>query len=124
MPTKLELEEVNRHLKDEIVKLSIEIDLLRATNEKLESHSNSIPMAGWLITCPNVRYQGITAGYQFRNGQAFIADVEGAEKKMKFMVSDFGYEAEYVEDWTKVIMDDDRGLKGSLIDMLATQTVL
>jgi hypothetical protein len=47
---------------------------------------------GWLITSPNSRYNGFTAGIEFRNGRGFVPS---GKKDARLIVShlqyDFGY---------------------------------
>lgn len=50
---------------------------------------------GWLISCPNPKYNDVTAGVQFKAGRAFIPD-RGDESAalVRLLVSDFNYRAE------------------------------
>ena len=66
--TKDQLEEELKRVKGE----------LKQTNEALEKKEDEIyelkaKDEGWLITSPNVRFDGDTAGIKFKNGQAFVA---------------------------------------------------
>lgn len=75
-------------------------------------------MPGWMITTPNLFYNGKTAGIQFKNGRGFIAGRdEKAEKKAKLLCDDFGYERRFVEDFlSDADMAEEVG--GSLVQVL------
>ena len=67
---------------------------------------------GWLITCPNTMYDGMTAGIKFNSGIAFLPSTAtypqlggkgqggkvftpDAAQAAKYLQDDFGYEIEY-----------------------------
>ena len=116
----------NPHLTEEVIK-QLEADetpeekiaRLEATvaQQKTELEKKGA-MPGWMITTPNLFYNGKTAGIQFKNGRGFIAGRdEKAEKKAKLLCDDFGYERRFVEDFlSDADMAEEVG--GSLVQVL------
>lgn len=78
--------------------LEQEIAELRATIEELHEQLSARDAIvaksaedGWLVTTPNARYSGVTAGVEFRGGRTFIPKVEGTESIIRLLQFDFGY---------------------------------
>jgi hypothetical protein len=88
MPTKDELITENEQLKAELAELK---EQLAHRNAALSGGAED----GWIVTCPNPAYTGITAGVEFRQGKAFIpAGIKDAVRRVAMLVDDFGYTAE------------------------------
>jgi hypothetical protein len=51
---------------------------------------------GYLVSCANTKYSGVTAGVRFVNGRAFIPDGPGADRMAMLMRVDFGYKVERI----------------------------
>lgn len=107
MPTKEELEQENQELKAKLI-------------EAEENRPKGL--AGWIVKAQNNNYSGKTAGVQFRAGQAFVSDVDDeAQNRVKALCGDFGYTAEYIEDFFSA--PETEQMTGSMIDMLQTPQV-
>lgn len=105
MPTNEELAKTNTELRAKIKELE----------EKLANQPKGL--SGWIITAKNPGYKGAVCGIQFRSGRAFVPDVQGAKAIVSQIVDDFGYKAEYLENFNYVETAQ-RETGGSLIDAL------
>jgi hypothetical protein len=75
-----------------IAQLQAENDELRQQIAARDAALSGASGGGWLITSPNPRYTGVTAGVEFRAGRAFIPEGQpGAEARVRQLQLDFGY---------------------------------
>lgn len=104
----------NPDAESELATLRRENDYLRARLLELEGAAGGV--SGFLVTSPNSRYNGVTAGVQFRQGQAFIPDGPGATETVKTLTQDFDYGAAHLSDWREIPQAPDQAK--SFIDVL------
>jgi hypothetical protein len=83
--SKAELEEIIRQQAAKIEELEEQL----AAREAVMYQSQE---TGWLITSPNSRYNGFTAGIEFRNGRGFVPSGKRDAKLIVLRLQyDFGY---------------------------------
>jgi hypothetical protein len=85
-------------LEQKIRQLESQIEDLQAQLAEKDAMLGARPKgAGYLVTTPSANYSGMTAGVQFRNGQAFLPlDDPQAEKLAMVLKNDFYYSLELV----------------------------
>lgn len=83
-PTKSDLEATIVRLQEQIEDLKAR---LNEKNAALKETSND----GFIVTTPNSRYVGNTAGITFVNGVAFVPKEGNYKKVLVELVGDFGY---------------------------------
>ena len=81
-------------------------------------------LSGWLVVTPaNPMYSGITCGYQFRAGRAFIARTPGRETEQENIIrqmrNDFGYQVKEVENYLDMPADARAQIERSMVDVLS-----
>ena len=84
-------------LEEALLLIEAQAETIRAMEAQLKDAMGGA--AGWLVTCPNARYEGKTLDVWFRGGRAFIPEGPGAEAKAKELHNDFGYTVTQVKDW-------------------------
>lgn len=100
------------------------LEELRAYASALEAKPAGVTMSGYMITAPNKKYNGVTAGIQFRGGRAFIPDsLNDSEKIAKRLSSDFGYKLERVEDFNNLPQVEQQTIQRSMIDVLSVPRI-
>lgn len=95
--------------------LQAEVEALRAEVETLRAKAQE-GRAGYIVTTPNPKYSGMTAGVQFRAGRAFIPAGEKGEALARLLVSEFEYSVQRVDDWQAA--PEGEAISKSMIDML------
>lgn len=101
--------------KEEMVSIPrTEYEALLKLKEK-KAPAQGLP--GFVVTTPNARFSGETAGVYFRDGRGFVPDGEGAEALAQSLVSDFGYAVEHVQDWREAVSG--KAMRRSMIDIIS-----
>lgn len=86
-------------LEQKIRQLEAQVQDLQAQLAEKEAILTGRPkgVGGYLVTTPVATYSGVTAGVQFRQGQAFLAlDDPNSERLAMRLKSDFAYNVELV----------------------------
>lgn len=121
----VDLIEENKGLREQVKTLEEQVTALNAELSDLKSKPAAAGLGpGWLIFAPNKGYNGRTSGIMFRNGRAYVPRVEGMEKVVREMASDFGYTFEAVESFEALPSDMKSEMNTSMIDMLTMPTMI
>lgn len=121
MATKIELENKITQLEAE----NAELRQMLAARDAIMSKSGE---AGWLITTPNPRYNGVTAGVEFTNGRGFVPKSQiGSSLLVNRLRHDFGYRVDEVtsENYKMLVLEEktEQGHK-TMIEQLSVPGVM